>query len=112
MANSISGYKDLTTVSVSNANLNAFIGIYEPATNSTESTLLWGRVIDDVNDGDDIFYSVCFGPNDMVAVGGYVSGPVSTLTDDDYVDMGISLSLVQWQYKAIEDKLKEKNGYA
>jgi hypothetical protein len=80
------GYKDLTTVSVSNDNLNAFIGIYEPATNSAESTLLWGKVIDDVNDRNDIFYSVYFGPNDMVAVGGFVSGPVSTRTGDDYKD--------------------------
>jgi hypothetical protein len=31
------------------------------------------------------------------------------LTDDDYVEMGISLSLTLWQYKAIEAKLKEKN---
>jgi hypothetical protein len=31
------------------------------------------------------------------------------LTDDDYVEMGISLSLPFWQYKAIEAKLKEKN---
>jgi hypothetical protein len=31
------------------------------------------------------------------------------LTDDDYVEMGISLSLPCWQYKAIEAKLKEKN---
>ena len=31
------------------------------------------------------------------------------LTNDDYVEMGISLSLPCWQYKAIEAKLKEKN---
>jgi hypothetical protein len=34
------------------------------------------------------------------------------LTDDDYVEMGISLSLPFWQYKAIEAKLKEKNAAA
>jgi hypothetical protein len=31
------------------------------------------------------------------------------LTDEDYVNMGISPSLISWQYKAIEAKLKEKN---
>lgn len=31
------------------------------------------------------------------------------LTDEDYVEMGLSLSLIQWQHKAIEAKLKEKN---
>jgi hypothetical protein len=31
------------------------------------------------------------------------------LTDDDYVEMGISLSLPSWQYKAIEAKLRSKN---
>jgi hypothetical protein len=31
------------------------------------------------------------------------------LTDDDYVEMGISLSLPCWQYKAIEAKLRSKN---
>jgi hypothetical protein len=31
------------------------------------------------------------------------------LTDEDYVEMGLSLSLIEWQHKAIEAKLKEKN---
>jgi hypothetical protein len=31
------------------------------------------------------------------------------LTDEDYVNIGISPSLIMWQYKAIETKLKEKN---
>jgi hypothetical protein len=31
------------------------------------------------------------------------------LTDEDYVNMGISPSLISWQYRAIEAKLKEKN---
>jgi hypothetical protein len=31
------------------------------------------------------------------------------LTDEDYINIGISPSLISWQYKAIEAKLKEKN---
>jgi len=31
------------------------------------------------------------------------------LTDEDYVNIGMSPSLISWQYKAIEAKLKEKN---
>ena len=31
------------------------------------------------------------------------------LTDEDYIEMGISLSLIGWQHKAIEAALRSKN---
>jgi hypothetical protein len=86
------GYRDITPLGPMNGgNYNGFVGIYEPVTNNTgntvdTSTLLWGRVLDDDNLGYDVILSVRFGPSDVVAVGGIVSGPVSTLTDDEYID--------------------------
>jgi hypothetical protein len=53
-------------------------------------------------------------PNEKGAKPVYLTPPAAQrqwvgLTDDDYVEMGISLSLPSWQYKAIEAKLRSKN---
>jgi hypothetical protein len=68
-----------------------------------------------VVDANDDGYWADILPNRNVKVGQllYTTPPKREwvgLTDEDYVEMGLSLSLIEWQHKAIEAKLKEKNG--
>jgi len=77
------GYNNLTKIGPVAEQYNGFLGLYTPATNGSD--LLWGWVIDDFLGHDDQFYTCSFGPYDVVAVGGYVSGPVRALTNDVFV---------------------------